>query len=120
MTDRDPRTSRDPAAQRAFRHAHRVLERELAGLVSPARLDAILQPAVADVAEAPGADPARRLRDLVGARLLDAVGDLLGRVDAELPAARPAGSTLPPSPGRPGGELPGPQWNRRPAAHGTR
>lgn len=70
---------------RELRRAQRVLERELSGLLLPQQVDALLNAAVVEAADAE--DPAARLRALVGARLLDAVGDLLGRVADEVPSA---------------------------------
>ncbi|MCA9605116.1 MAG: hypothetical protein KC619_05955 [Myxococcales bacterium] len=70
----------DPRPRRALNRAHASLERELRALLRPERADVILEEAFERViAEAP-ADPAQRLRALVGARLLDETADLLARV----------------------------------------
>ena len=70
----------DPRPQRALHRAHRALELELRALLRPERAAAILEEALDKVIHDDGPDPARRLRSLVGARLLDEVADLLGRV----------------------------------------
>jgi len=70
----------DPRPQRALHRAHRALELELRALLRPERAAAILEEALDKVIHEDGPDPARRLRSLVGARLLDEVADLLGRV----------------------------------------
>ena len=74
----------DPRPRRALNRAYGCLERELRALLRPERADAILEAALDRVMlEAPD-DPARRLRALVGARLLDETADLLARVSERI------------------------------------
>lgn len=70
----------DPRPRRALNRAHASLERELRALLRPERADAILEEALDRVIAEEPDDPARRLRSLVGARLLDETADLLARV----------------------------------------
>ena len=57
-----------------------ALEEELRELFSRARADEILETATEIVMIEEPEDPARRLRSIVGARLLDEIADLLTRV----------------------------------------
>lgn len=72
----------DDRQRRALDLAHRILERELHALLRPERADAILERALEAALNDAPEDPAKRLRALVGARLLDETADLLGRVAA--------------------------------------
>jgi len=70
----------DPRPQRALHRAHRALEGELRAFLSPERADSILESALEIVVQGDFEDPARRLRAIVGAELLDEVADMLTRV----------------------------------------
>lgn len=74
----------DPRPQRALHRAHRALERELGAMLRPERAAAILEDALEKVIQDDRPDPARRLRSLVGARLLGEVADLLDRVGSTI------------------------------------
>lgn len=70
----------DPRPRRALHRAHRALELELRGFMRPELADALLEAALERVMHESPEDPGRRLRAVVGARLLDDVADLLTRV----------------------------------------
>jgi len=76
----EPATIADPRPRRAMNRARRALEAELRALLSRDRADEVLETAVEIVLIEEPADPARRLRAVVGARLLDEVAALLTRV----------------------------------------
>lgn len=75
-----PATIADPRPRRAMNRVRRALEEELRGLLTRERADEILETATEIVLIEEPSDPARRLRALVGARLLDEIADLLTRV----------------------------------------
>lgn len=63
-------------------HVHRALERELLRLFRPEVVDAVLADACEEVARSGG-----DLRRIVGARLLDALGDALADAAMRVPPA---------------------------------
>jgi len=71
----------NPRPQRQLHRAHRGLEEELRALFRTERADEILERALETVVEGSSEDPARQLRSLVGARLLNEIADLLTRVE---------------------------------------
>jgi len=76
----EPAFIADPRPRRAMNRVRRALEGELRDLLCRERADEILETATEIVLIEEPADPARRLRAIVGARLLDEVADLLTRV----------------------------------------
>lgn len=74
----DPTPLARPATSLRLHRTRDLLGRELGALLRPEVADRILSESIAEAASDPH-DPSARLRCLVGARLLEAVSDLLAR-----------------------------------------